>query len=818
MNAAVNEDIFDLGRIEAVASSLDLRVPNQEALESIVFETVQHFDLDGKAAPFEAVVDAATGVGKTYILAGAIEYFAATGTRNFAVIAPGRTILEKTVANFTPGHRKSLLGGMEVEPVVITSDNFASPAIAQAMEDEQQVKLFIFTVQALTRPTAKTGRKTRKFQEGLGEAFYEVLQKADDLMVFADEHHAYFGRAFSEAVRDLHPRVLVGLTATPHRQTPEEHIIYRYPLAAAIADKLVKTPVLVGRKDDLSDPATKLLDGVALLELKEEAIERYVAKTGKASVNPVMLVIAPSIEEAQEVEQVVREQSFAGGRYADKVLRVDSSSPDEALADLDKLEEPDSPYRIVVSVGMLKEGWDVKNVYVICSLRASVSDLLTEQTLGRGLRLPFGAYTDIEVLDSLEVLGHEKYEQLLKKAGVLNEQFVDRRTRAVLRQNAQGEVVSQVQTTEVSAPVVMPEGETTAPVTGEGQAVVVSVEDHQSKGEAELKELKVELAPRTEFPTLRVPRLKMTPVTSKFSLADITDLDPFKKLGERLAADPDGQLLRTTISARVIEGADGLRRTELVTAPAVDKVVSPAKLSDLDDLKEELLQLVFSSAAVPARPAERSAARPLVEAFLAGLGGSAQELLSAYMDRASAGLIKLVGEQQRRFATKPTYEEVVETIEFRPTRHGKPEASKDRTGSFKRGQAYEGYTKSLYIQDWFDSSTERTAANLLDNDSGIEFWVRLQRNDLPILWATGREYNPDFIAVETDGTHWVVETKMNKEMESFDVKAKREAAQRWANHVSADSQVKADWNYLLVSEGDVATAKGSWSALKKLGS
>ena len=42
---------------------------------------------------------------------------------------------------------------------------------------------------------------------------------------------------------------------------------------------------------------------------------------------------------------------------------------------------------------MLKEGWDVKNVYVIASMRASVSEVLTEQTLGRGMRLPFGEYT-----------------------------------------------------------------------------------------------------------------------------------------------------------------------------------------------------------------------------------------------------------------------------------------------------------------------------------------------------------------------------------------------------------------------------------------
>ena len=90
---------------------------------------------------------------------------------------------------------------------------------------------------------------------------------------------------------------------------------------------------------------------------------------------------------------------------------------------------------------MLKEGWDVKNVYVICSMRSSISDILTEQTLGRGLRLPWGEYTGWELLDSLEVLAHERYEELLKKAKAINEEFIDYRTRAVVRKNAQGEEV-----------------------------------------------------------------------------------------------------------------------------------------------------------------------------------------------------------------------------------------------------------------------------------------------------------------------------------------------------------------------------------------
>jgi len=123
-----------------------------------------------------------------------------------------------------------------------------------------------------------------------------------------------------------------------------------------------------------------------------------------------MLVTAPSIAEAYEISGIVSAPTFAHGRYATAVLTVHSDSPDEALAALDRLEAPKNPHRIVISVGMLKEGWDVKNVYVIASMRASVSELLTEQTLGRGLHLPFGRSTNVETLDTLEVLGSHRSE------------------------------------------------------------------------------------------------------------------------------------------------------------------------------------------------------------------------------------------------------------------------------------------------------------------------------------------------------------------------------------------------------------------------
>ena len=235
--------------IAEIAARLDLREPNKEAVQTLAAEVSQYYDLDEKQPPFEAVIDSATGVGKTYILAGAMELFAvAHGVRDFVIVTPGRTILDKTRDNFTPGHPKSLLGPMSFRPVVITADNFATPAMRAAMDDDSQIKIYLFTVQSLTKPQTKVGRKTHKFQEGLGTEFYAHLQSIARLVVFADEHHCYYGPAFSNAVRDLDPWVLVGLTATPDKKTPGEQIIFRYPLAAAIADKLVKTPVIVGRQ------------------------------------------------------------------------------------------------------------------------------------------------------------------------------------------------------------------------------------------------------------------------------------------------------------------------------------------------------------------------------------------------------------------------------------------------------------------------------------------------------------------------------------------------------------------------------------------
>jgi type III restriction enzyme len=807
-------DLVDVATLQAVAARLELRDPNARAVESLAAELAQWFEVDKKPPPFEGVIDSATGVGKTYILAGALEYLSVQGIRNFVVITPGRTILEKTVANFTAGHAKSLLGGMDTQPVVITAENFNSPSMRRAMDDPSKVKLYVFSVQSLTKPTTKAGRRTHRFQEGLGRAFYEHLDAQGDLIVFADEHHAYFGPSFSAAVRDLTPYALVGLTATPHRQTPEDQIIFRYPLAAAIADRLVKTPVLVGRKDDRSDPETKLLDGVRLLEAKMDAMLRYCQETGRAPVNPVMLVIAQSIDDAETYSELLESQAFAGGRYTGAVLVVHSRKPDEDLAKLQAVEEDESPIRIIVSVGMLKEGWDVKNVYVIASMRSSVSQILTEQTLGRGLRLPFGEYTEWELLDTLEVLAHERYEELLRKARVINEAFVDHRSRAVIRRNAKGAEVSVLEREPVALAMIEPENDPET-VGAPSLAAAPRLQSLDERNSEVIREAAVpELRGQEEFPALYMPTLKMAALANPFALADITDYQPFREAGQRLARDPAGELRRIRLSAQVVEGLDGFRHTQLAPARTVDHLESPATLIPINEIRDRLADRILAAPVVPARKGQRAQLEPILDSFMEGLEDEAEAILSSYMDRAAARLIQIITEEHRRFVASPTFEETVELVPFSPVRHGKAMTTQDRFGPFKRGVGYEGWSRSLFSQNWFDSSTERDFANLVDAAESVGVWVRLLPKDLPIRWDSG-VYNPDFLVAEGD-VRWIVETKADRDVATDAVVAKKEAARRWANHVTASDTVKKqgnEWRYLMVSETELLQAKDDWGSL-----
>src|SRR5205085_12621023 len=134
--------------------------------------------------------------------------------------------------------------------------------------------------------------------------------------------------------------------------------------------------------------------------------------------------------------------------------------------------------------------------------------ILTEQTLGRVMRLPFGAYTGIEILDTLEVVAHERYEDLLKKAGVLNQAFIDYRTWAALRTNAQGQTVVVTETIESGpVPITVADDQDGIPSPADDQStpLVTSAEQRVIQVSDAAAKMKQSILRRADAPTILVP-------------------------------------------------------------------------------------------------------------------------------------------------------------------------------------------------------------------------------------------------------------------------------------------------------------------------
>jgi type III restriction enzyme len=102
------------------------------------------------------------------------------------------------------------------------------------------------------------------------------------------------------------------------------------------------------------------------------------------------------------------------------VIQVDCSKTgaeeDAMVQRLLAVERPEEPTEIVVHVNMLKEGWDVTNLYTIVPLRAANARTLIEQSIGRGLRLPYGKRTGVTAVDRLNIVAHDKFQEIIDEA------------------------------------------------------------------------------------------------------------------------------------------------------------------------------------------------------------------------------------------------------------------------------------------------------------------------------------------------------------------------------------------------------------------
>jgi hypothetical protein len=164
----------------------------------------------------------------------------------------------------------------------------------------------------------------------------------------------------------------------------------------------------------------KLQDGVRLHEQVKVELETFARETSNIIVKPFVLVIARDTTHAKQLTDLIQSDVFFEGRYKTKVIQVDSSKTgaeeDEMVERLLKVEQADEPTEIVIHVNMLKEGWDVTNLYTIIPLRAAHARTLIEQSIGRGLRLPYGKRTGVNSVDRLNIIAHDKFQEIVDEA------------------------------------------------------------------------------------------------------------------------------------------------------------------------------------------------------------------------------------------------------------------------------------------------------------------------------------------------------------------------------------------------------------------
>ena len=372
----------------------------------------------------------ATGVGKTRLMGAFITYlYTNYGIKNFLVVAPDTTIYEKLKSDLgNPDNPKYVfkgLGCFNNPPKIIADDDYANKNISLF---DSEVKIYVYNIGKFD----KEKTKMKAFNEFLGMSFYEKLAEMKDLVIIMDESHHYRADKGMTAINELKPILGLELTATPivnikNKQVPFKNVVYEYPLSEAIKDGYTRVPFALTRTDiDFyhfgDDQLDKLMlnDGIKYHELIKNKLINYAKVNKRQVVKPFMLVVCKDTEHAKKIEEYIKSNDFENGKYKNKTIKIESKMSGVETEVNTKLllevEKVDNPVEIVIHVNMLKEGWDVNNLYTIVPLRTASSKILREQMVGRGLRLPYGERTGDKEIDSVVLTAHDKFQEILEEA------------------------------------------------------------------------------------------------------------------------------------------------------------------------------------------------------------------------------------------------------------------------------------------------------------------------------------------------------------------------------------------------------------------
>ena len=892
----------------AVTGRLSLRPPQSESLGKLVraleaapsllghdqdvasilatlkgeFPTLEDFEREFPSLCFSL----ATGVGKTRLMGAFIAYLhLAHGINNFFVLAPNLTIYNKLIADFTRNTPKYVFKGIaefaQQPPLIITGDNYDQTGAVvqdQTAGFARDVRINIFNISKINSEV-RGGKEPRikRMREVLGDSYFNHLANLPDLVLLMDESHRYRASAGVRSINELKPLFGLEVTATPFVESakgpvPFRNVVMDYPLARAMEDGFVKEPAAVTQRNFNAKAHTpdeieqiKLEDGVRLHESTKAELLTYARENNVKVVKPFMLVIARDTTHASQLKALIESPAFYEGRYASKVIQVDSSrsgaEEEEMIAKLLAVESVDEPTEIVIHVNMLKEGWDVTNLYTIVPLRAANARTLIEQSIGRGLRLPYGKRTGVAVVDRLNIVAHDKFQEIIDEANrgdspIRLKQVIldapsadDKKVSIQVGSGAMTRLGLTVAPTMVSAPqntgaapaptaptpVFTTEGErqaarvvmdvigkyevqrdrvptSNALLKPDVQAAILAevveqlkpIQGHLLDGaddNAPALDLAAVVAKTTEIvvqQTIDIPRIAVVP-TGEVT----TGFHPFK-LGTLPNFQPGqreivGQELRTNQQFTLSREA-GFREQRFE-----DYIVK--KLIDFDDIdyftQAELLY-DLAGQAVAHYQAQNYSDAELHEVFDAYGGELARliraEMMAHFWEEATEYEVQV----SRGFtALKPCNYTAVAG----QTAHHYRETVTD-LGRIKQ-MLFGGFTRCLYPLQKFDSDTERRFAVILERD--VQKWFKPAKGQFQIYYKLGTEqpeYIPDFVA-DMDTKIFMVETKARADMDTPEVRAKAAAAARWCRHASAHTATVGGkpWHYLLVPHDEISESK-----------
>lgn len=841
-----------LSYLDAISTHCDYQRDSTAAVEAAATEHCEKqrpIKVDAKFDFPSFCFAMATGIGKTRLMGASIYYLYKTkGYRHFFILAPGSTIYDKLRKESNPAHPKYIFKGLEAEmgsPKVYDGENYDTDPVhyeqtALTFEKSSEIELFIFNIGKIFNSKTDTQFNFHKFQETLGMSFSAVLASFNDLVICMDEAHRYYAPASMKAINFLKPVLGLEYTATPKSTS---NVIYSYDLARGAVEGYLKTPVVMGRSNMAGYSAAdieemKIRDGLTQHEHRKAVLRQYCDDHDLPYVKPIVLIACKDTNHAKDIRSLIDSDGFLNGRYKGKVIEIHSNMKGEETEEnvrlLLSIEKAENPIEIVLHVYKLKEGWDVNNLFTIIPLNAAKSDILAMQTIGRGLRLPFGFITGDEDIDTLDIVAHEHYRELvdeIKNSDIFRYRDLDRTG------------VEPTDTVDVSSPVddaqlslfdqlVTDTGtltfrEADNPQTqqnlydaylrtfGPGRQRQTSEADDN---QISLFDLPAQDGSSAGDQTPAIPEPAPTPAGDKKPMSKEEFVQKFREYSGRAISVPK-ILVQTTSEVKF--NRFQVRRT------IQDFEVAMAKIERFDAVNQQFL------AAVDAQILEvEDAMNTLACMLLDSIPELSYDDADFIIDVADQYLAQIEGDEEdkrkivRRYATLIVSDiraQIFEHVERKTQdihtvqkdlilfRRFVKNIRKDGRVRFDRPftdkanirkYLFTGYKKGYYTENGFDSDTERLFSIILEEDPEVIRWIKPPLNQLGLFWQAGQQYNPDFL-VETATHKYMVEVKAANEVTAQDVVAKAREGIRWCRFASTADPDHKPWVYRLITDENI---------------